>query len=578
MPWNSKDADRFKKGLSDKQKENWAKTANSVLSDCMKKGGTEKECAGKAVRIASGVTADEVTTDTVTITNDADMFEFSRQVMPPTEDLKPDETITPKELLIPGELSTPKEENVPAEVKSILQSVYFGCRNAWIRDHPGEKDDLNNKAYCTKIAWDAVRNDGWEKGANSEWVKLSLNEASKYSIYVNKQAGGYKVKEKMHQGKKHLVIPVTMMVEGVHYGSHGPLLHSISELGKFPEAWNGIPVVINHPEIDGMNVSANDPDIIDGQTVGRVYNTHVKNTKLVAEAWLDMEKLNNLSPEILIAINGGELLEVSLGMFTDDERIEGDWNGETYEAIAKNHRPDHLALLPCSVGACSLEDGCGLGVNNEKGGIMKKVEKSPDVFEEVDLKINETANNTWEMVTGDKVIAEGSGFIRTKLNINNKEKEVTKMAENVVKCTPCVEKKVNELIANSQGKFTEDDREWLVSLDENRLDKLTPTVIEKEKVIEVNVLSEDDKKALAAYKQQLKEKREKLIQTIQDNAKDIWTIDVLNEMDDDKLERLSKSIKKDDVTDYSMNVPSFNTNATSAIEPLYPAGFQINKK
>ncbi len=593
MPWSKKDVDGFKKGLSDKQKEKWVATANSVLSDCMKKGGSEKECAGKAVRIANGTANNEeskdiastVTTDTVTwssydgVQDNADMFEFARNVMPPSEDNKPDEVITPKELIIPGELATPKEDNLPAEVKSILQSVYFGCRNAWIREHPGEKDDLNNKSYCTKIAWDAVRNDGWEKGANSEWVKIGLNEASKYSIYTNQQASGYKVKEKMHQGKKHLVVPVTMMVEGVHSGSHGPLLHSIEELGKFPETWNGIPVVINHPEVDGMNVSANNPDIIDGQTVGRVYNTHVKNNKLVAEAWLDMEKLNSISPEVLIAINGGELLEVSLGMFTDDERIEGDWNGETYEAIAKNHRPDHLALLPCSVGACSLEDGCGLGVNNEKGGIdVKKDEKSPNVFEEVDLKLNGTDNNTWEIVTGDKVIAEGSGFIRTKFNINNNEKEVTKMAENVVKCTPCVEKKVNELIANSQGKFTEDDREWLMSLDENRLDKLTPTVIEKEKVIEVNVLSEDDKKALAAYRQQLKEKREKLVQTIQDNAKDIWTIEVLNEMDDDKLERLSRSIKKDDVTDYSMNVPSFSTNTTSEVEPLYPVGFQVNKK
>ena len=150
------------------------------------------------------------------------------------------------------------------------------------------------------------------------------------------------------------------------------------------------------------------------------------------------------------------------------------------------------------------------------------------------------------------------------------------MAENV-KCTPCIEKKVNELIANSQGKFTEDDREWLTSLDEARLDKLVPTVIEKEKVIEVNVLSDEDKTALADYKRQKKEAREKLIQTITDNAKDIWTVEILNEMDDDKLSRLSKSIKKVEVTDYSMNA-STNVSATSKIEPLYPLGFGITKK
>jgi len=463
MPWDISQVDSHKKGLSEDQKKRWVATANSVLADCIKKGGTDKTCAPKAIRIANGTV-----------------------------------------------------------------------------------------------------------GGNE----------SLYEIYTNQQESGYKVKEKMHQGKKHLIVPVVMMVEGVHDGSHGPLLHSITELGKYPDSWNGIPVVINHPEKEGMNISANDPDIIDGQTVGRVYNTHVKDKKLVAEVWLDMEKLKNISPEVLAAINGGELLEVSLGMFTDDERIEGDWNGENYEAIAKNHRPDHLALLPCGVGACSVFDGCGLGANNEKGGNnVIKNEKTPDVLEEVEVMLNKTNDRTWEIVTGDTVIAEGSGFIRTKLSTNVKEKEVTKMAENVVKCTPCVEKKVNELIANSQGKFTEDDREWLISLDETRLDKLTPTVIEKEKVVEVNVLSDDDKNALAAYKQQLKEKREKLIQTITTNAKDIWTVDVLNEMDDDKLERLSRSVKREEVTDYSMNAPSFNaTSATAKIEPLYPVGFNVTKK
>jgi hypothetical protein len=562
MPWTSKDVDEHKKGLSAAGKKKWVATANAILSECISKGGTDKECAPKAIRIANS-----------SIGDNADMFEFSRQVMPPSEKLEPDETITPKELIVPAELNTPKEENLPAEVKSILQSVYFGCRNAWIREHPGEKDDLNNKAYCTKISWDAVRNDGWEKGANGEWVKLSLNEA-KYTIYTNQQDSGYKVKEKMHQGKKHLVVPVVMMVEGVHHGSHGPLLHSINELGKYPDSWNGIPVVINHPERNGMNISANDPEIIDSQTVGRVYNTHVKSKKLVAEAWLDMEKLNNISPEVLTAISGGELLEVSLGMFTDDERIEGDWFGEAYEAVAKNHRPDHLALLPCSVGACSVVDGCGLGANEKKEGGNEMIKKqTPSVLEEVEISLQK--NEVDDVKADIEVVAEGSGFIRTVIS-NNEEKEVIKMAENV-KCTPCIEKRVNELIANSQGKFTEDDREWLTSLDEVRLDKLVPTVIEKEKVIEVNVLSDEDKTALADYKRQKKEARERLIQTITDNAKDIWTVEILNEMDDDKLTRLSKSIKKEEVTDYSMNAPT-NVSATSKIEPLYPAGFGITKK
>jgi hypothetical protein len=155
-----------------------------------------------------------------------------------------------------------------------------------------------------------------------------------------------------------------MMVEGVHYGSHGPLLHTIDELGKFPEAWNGMPVTIDHPEIEGHNVSANSPDIID-RAVGTIFNTRIDDNKLKAEAWIDEDKLRQMSSVILAQLNAGQLLEVSLGMFTEQEEVQGTWNGETYDAIARNHRPDHLALLPGGRGACSVEDGCGIRLNKK---------------------------------------------------------------------------------------------------------------------------------------------------------------------------------------------------------------------
>ena len=167
-----------------------------------------------------------------------------------------------------------------------------------------------------------------------------------YSIFKTAQEPTYEVVIRQHQGVPHLVVPVVMMVEGVHHGSQGAMFHSIDELGKFPEAWNGIPVVIDHPEINGQNVSANDPEIIDQQTVGRIYNTKVVGQKLIAEAWINEERIRQLSTAVLAAIQRREKLEVSLGMFSDVDDTSGTWNGETYESMARNHRPDHLALLP----------------------------------------------------------------------------------------------------------------------------------------------------------------------------------------------------------------------------------------
>jgi hypothetical protein len=197
-----------------------------------------------------------------------------------------------------------------------------------------------------------------------------MNES--YQIQRNQKISGYSVQETTHQEKKHLIVPVTMIVEGVLNGSRGPLLHLAQDFGKFPDAWNGIPVVINHPAVNGKNVSANTPEIIDNATVGRVYNAHIDGNALKAEAWLNEEKLGIISPDVLSAVGMKQPIEVSVGVYTDEEDEPGTYNDREYTAIARNHRPDHLALLPCSVGACSIADGCGIRVNN----LMRKGENN----------------------------------------------------------------------------------------------------------------------------------------------------------------------------------------------------------
>ncbi len=181
----------------------------------------------------------------------------------------------------------------------------------------------------------------------------------------------YTIRHTTHQGKPFIVVPVVMMIEGVHKGSHGPLLHTIEELGKFPGSWDGMPIVIDHPQDEeGNYVSANSPEIIDARVVGRTYNTFVEGTGLKSEAWLSENDLQQISPDVLSLLERNEIIEVSVGVFTEDEHLDtnGDWNGEEYSAIARNHRPDHLALLPGGTGACSVEDGCGIRTNKKKGG------------------------------------------------------------------------------------------------------------------------------------------------------------------------------------------------------------------
>lgn len=200
---------------------------------------------------------------------------------------------------------------------------------------------------------------------------MILMEAQDIQAYKAKMPT-YDKRTETFEGKEYIVVPVVMMVEGVHAGSRGPLYHSKQELGRVPDSWNGRPVVINHPQdVDGAFISANSPTVLESNAVGFIFNTHMKGSKLVAEAWLDSAKLLALSPVAFEIINESGILEVSIGSFTDEDGVEGSWQGEKFVSSASNLKPDHLAILPGGIGACSVEKGCGIRVN-QKGKDMKK--------------------------------------------------------------------------------------------------------------------------------------------------------------------------------------------------------------
>lgn len=183
------------------------------------------------------------------------------------------------------------------------------------------------------------------------------------------------------EGKTWKVVPMVMIVEGVLNGSLGALYYPATELSKTPECWNTKPIVAPcHPVKNGKGVSACSPDILDKYKVGVIMNTKFdKLGRLTAEAWIDEDAANRVEPRIMEAITNGDTLELSTGLFTDNEETEGEFEGEPYEAIARNYRPDHLAILPDAVGACSVADGAGF-VRNQAGNKLKLTSDQQDIL------------------------------------------------------------------------------------------------------------------------------------------------------------------------------------------------------
>lgn len=363
-----------------------------------------------------------------------------------------------------------------------------------------------------------------------------------YNILQN----NYRMRTYKFKGEDHLIVPLVMMVEGVHAGSQGPLLHTATELAKTVAAWNGRPITIKHPQEAGVYVSANLPAVKEREEIGMVFNAKMDGTKLKAEGWLNINKLTGKAPSLLAHVKALQPLDVSIGVFSEEDPTEGEWNGEQYKAIAINHKPDHLALLPGEQGACSWADGCGIRNNSKME--MDEVKKElviEDVingiiqvntslsFDEIFRKIQDKLNMLDVVVEDRRTVANylqatyDDFFIYQKedrvagetkyykqsyafdasntLTLVGEAIEVVRVLtyEPVVKqiqtnkkggdnMTPCCKEKVNQLIANSATPWNESNREWLEAQDETIINNLAkpveavkPATISSEEALQV---------------------------------------------------------------------------------------------
>ena len=278
------------------------------------------------------------------------------------------------------------------------------------------------------------------------------------------------------EDKQYLVVPCVMMTEGVHKGSMGSLYYPAKELSKTPAVWNTKPVVVYHPKFNGQSVSACDPIILETYRVGMLMNTKWEDGKLKTECWIDEDKTRKVDDRVIKAIENGLMMEVSTGLFTDNEISEGEWEGKNYTNIARNYRPDHLAILPDLKGACSIEAGAGL-LRNEKIEELRKSEAFENFGDSMkaltkfytDLTSNEDEEKQHHSVDGENI---KNGSDSEILSCENKENVMDK------------QKMVDSLISNEKSPWEETDREHLMSVSDEKLGLIANLSVEKEEVKE----------------------------------------------------------------------------------------------
>ncbi len=162
-------------------------------------------------------------------------------------------------------------------------------------------------------------------------------------------------------------VPLVATLEGVQNGA----LKQWAGLEPSVKWLNGKPFVPQgHPEDpEGNWTIVTDPR----QTSGFMSDVEAKEIEdaesdtgfhRVLQGIANLEKEDARNQKIMDALERGDQGEVSVGYHARLEPGQGEFNGKPYDRIETNFMWDHVARV--LDGACSFEDGCGLGIANAK--------------------------------------------------------------------------------------------------------------------------------------------------------------------------------------------------------------------
>jgi hypothetical protein len=172
-------------------------------------------------------------------------------------------------------------------------------------------------------------------------------------------------------GRDHLVVKVVAIKSNIiirPLGSKSDELVPPDELRRSVVSWNGRHVLPDHPS-EG---SANNPELLSDHSFGVLFNTKIVDGDLHTEAWLDVERAEELGGDpqnVVTRVRNNDPIEVSVGAYIVPVEVTGKEHDVEWTDIAS----DHLAMLPeGDIGACSNEAGCGVIKDNRSGSLNNR--------------------------------------------------------------------------------------------------------------------------------------------------------------------------------------------------------------
>ena len=219
------------------------------------------------------------------------------------------------------------------------------------------------------------------------------------------------------EGKDYIKLPVVFLKEGILEGSAGALLHKADIFKDYAERFNKIAVTYMHPQLNNeyVSVKVNGIDVL-GFLDNVSYNE--KKRALEGYVYIDNALLQNKYLHLNELINKKYNIEVSVGIYSEVDKIEGIFNGKKYIGVVQNYEPDHLAILGEFPGACSYNAGCGIRNNQHKVDEINnnKTNKKMEEMDEKKLTLNELI---------EKLEDKDKSIVKQALSLlENKKKEL----------------------------------------------------------------------------------------------------------------------------------------------------------
>ena len=192
-----------------------------------------------------------------------------------------------------------------------------------------------------------IANKGLENGAQ---VRVNIRTA------VNTA----KVRREKRNGRDVLIVPSATLPDDVVMNS---ILYPADEIAKSFKSLERTPAPLGHPTINGMFVSARDPEGINLAWIG-AWNENVRqeNGRVFLDKVIDIERASQSEggQRVLDAIEKGGAVHTSTGLLCNLEAANGDVD---YKFTARNIEFDHDAILLDEDGAATPDMGVGMMVN-----------------------------------------------------------------------------------------------------------------------------------------------------------------------------------------------------------------------